>query len=130
MNSSLERSKWLVKHSGTASRYLLAITIGLMVTLAGLFFHISTLQDEMQASIREDALWAVYQVDRETMRLRESFNAGLAADGTRPASDDSLSLRYDILYSRLTVLLKSDYGDYFEDNPVIQETSFLDWSRR
>ena len=121
MNSSLERSKWLVKHSGTASRYLLAITIGLMVTLAGLFFHISTLQDEMQASIREDALWAAYQVDRETMRLRESFNAGLAADGTRPASDDSLSLRYDILYSRLTVLLKSDYGDYFEDNPVIQD---------
>ncbi|MAW88632.1 MAG: hybrid sensor histidine kinase/response regulator [Phyllobacteriaceae bacterium] len=121
MNASLERSKWLVKHTGSASRYLLAVTIILMVTLAGLFFHISTQQDEMQASIREDALWAVYQVDREAMRLIDSFDAGVAADGSRAASDEGMALRYDILHSRLGVLLKSSYGEYFEDNPVIRQ---------
>lgn len=121
MNAALERSTSLVRHTGSASRYLLGVTVILMVALAALFLHISMRQDEMQASIREDALWGVYTLDREAMRLINSFNAGLAADGSRSAGDGGMALRYDILYSRLAVVLDSSYGQYFRDNPVIRQ---------
>ncbi|PHP67342.1 hybrid sensor histidine kinase/response regulator [Zhengella mangrovi] len=124
MNASLAKSRWLVKHSGKTSRYLLAVTIILMVALAGLFLHISTRQDEMQSSIREDALWAVYQVDREATRLMETFAEHLDGSGRVMAgADDALTLRYDILYSRLSVLQRASYGDYFHANTTIQTLS-------
>lgn len=107
MNSRLAHSNDAVRRAGRATRYLLLIALALMVVLAGLFGYLSLRQSAMEDSIREDALWAVYQLDRETRSLGQLLR-------DRDATAQEISLRYDILYSRLSILSNTRYAPYFE----------------
>jgi len=60
-------------------------------------------QAEVDSSVREDAVWAVYQLDRETVKLDAALSDYVASPTPENAAD--VALRYDILYSR-TVLLR------------------------
>ena len=50
----------------------------------------------------EDAVWAVYQLDRETVKLDAALSDYMADPTPRLAGE--VALRYDILYSRTTLL--------------------------
>jgi signal transduction histidine kinase/DNA-binding NarL/FixJ family response regulator/HPt (histidine-containing phosphotransfer) domain-containing protein len=107
-------SREAVSRAGGATRYLIALSLGLMVALVGAFFHLSSRQKSMEDSIREDALWAVYQLDREARTLSEKLaNARETSDS---ATLNGLTIRYDILYSRLSILDNGKYAPYFEQN--------------
>lgn len=69
MSENLNRSREAVRRTGGATKYLLALSMLLMFALAAAFAHLSNRQNALQDSIREDALWAVYQFDREARSL-------------------------------------------------------------
>ena len=56
----------------------------------------------MDSSVREDAVWAAYQLDREIVKLDAAFSDYTAAP--TPARAAEVALRYDILYSRAALL--------------------------
>lgn len=86
------------------------VLVGLSILLGSVvvttFSALGTRHRATDESVREDAVWAAYQLDREAKKLAfavheltEEPSAALLADVT---------LRYDILYSR-TTLLTSDH---------------------
>ncbi|MAZ16101.1 MAG: hybrid sensor histidine kinase/response regulator [Ahrensia sp.] len=95
-----------------ASALLLAVLIGLFALL---YQNQNTLRD----SVREDAIWGVYQLDRETRKLGASLHNYINDPATGAKALDQIGLRYDILYSRLNVLENAKYQDYFTDNPEV-----------
>lgn len=119
MSENLVRSRDAVRQTGGATKYLLALSVLLMFALAGVFAHLSNRQNTLQDSIREDALWAVYQFDRESRTLSQSLTRYLAL--SRPALEENkaLTLRYDILYSRLSILDNGKYESYFEQSEPV-----------
>jgi len=72
----------------------------LTVNLIALLFALDERQQAATAAAREDAVWAAYQVDREAAKLHEV----LLRIGTEQATIEELTTRYDVLYSRTTVL--------------------------
>ena len=68
-------------------------------------------QSDLQAGIREDAVWATYQLDRETMRLASELDRLLA--GVEDATLDTVSLRFDILFSRVRPIEAGHYPESF-----------------
>jgi signal transduction histidine kinase/DNA-binding response OmpR family regulator len=59
-------------------------------------------QAEVDGSVREDAVWAVYQLDRETVKLDAALSDYMAEPTPRVAAE--VTLRYDILFSRTALL--------------------------
>ncbi len=95
--------------------------VGLSILLGGvvmaMFSALGTRHRATDESVREDLVWAAYQLDREAKKLasavqdlREGFSAQRRAD---------VGLRYDILYSRTTVLISNHYRTKFGQTPEI-----------
>lgn len=61
-------------------------------------------QHLLTQTVREDAVWAAYQIDSEAKKLRLSLNAELS-----PQSANEIALRYDILFSRAELLSGQNY---------------------
>ncbi|WP_148039909.1 hypothetical protein, partial [Marinomonas rhizomae] len=59
-------------------------------------------QKIVMSAVEEDALWAAYQLDRETLKLRNSLKL-LEDDFSEKRLSDA-RIRFDILYSRVNVL--------------------------
>lgn len=83
----------------------------LFVTVVLSFLAINERSAIVAQSIREDALWASYQLDREVVRLLSELNA--ARLSATPAAIDALSTRFDILYSRIGMLTQGHYAERF-----------------
>ena len=111
MKADFAASREAVRKAGRTTRYLIALSVGLMLALAGAFLHLSSRQNSLQDSIREDALWAVYQLDREARTLSERLH-GVSETADGPTLK-SLTTRYDILYSRLSILDNGQYAPHF-----------------
>jgi signal transduction histidine kinase/HPt (histidine-containing phosphotransfer) domain-containing protein/ActR/RegA family two-component response regulator len=112
----LSASRAAVRKAGLATKYLLGIAVVLMMALAVAYTYLSTRQQALQDSIREDALWAVYQLDRETRALSGSIVRAVAEPAIAPEAVRDLALRYDILYSRLSILDNAKYQNFFENS--------------
>lgn len=69
-------------------------------------------------AVREDALWAAYQTDREAVRLLEILREAAIRPEAVALSD--IVLRFDILYSRHEVMEDSDFAAKFRDDPRIK----------
>jgi signal transduction histidine kinase/HPt (histidine-containing phosphotransfer) domain-containing protein/ActR/RegA family two-component response regulator len=110
----LAASRQAVRTAGLATNYLLGIAVVLMLALAAAYAYLSSRQQALQDGIREDALWAVYQLDRETRVLGGTMVRVQATGADDAASLKDLTLRYDILYSRLSILANAKYQRFFE----------------
>jgi signal transduction histidine kinase len=84
------------------TKALLGLSGLLLVSCVVLLTLLLDRQDEVDGSIREDAVWAVYQLDRETVKLDAALSDYMADPTPRLAGE--VALRYDILYSRTTLL--------------------------
>jgi signal transduction histidine kinase/DNA-binding NarL/FixJ family response regulator len=91
----------IVVHSLRA-RALLSLSGLLLVSCIVLLTLLLDRQAELDSSVREDAVWAVYQLDRETVKLDAALSDYVA--GPTPQKAAEVALRYDILYSRTTLL--------------------------
>jgi signal transduction histidine kinase/CheY-like chemotaxis protein len=73
------------------------------------------------ASVREDAMWAAYQTDREVVRLGEALHG--ASHRPVDAPVDDILLRFDILFSRHVVMEEADLASKFRNDPRLIEPS-------
>ncbi len=101
------------------NRILRPINIGrIILTLAGLLLLLNLVnifgvlgeQSRIQQeAIREDTVWAAYQLNREASQLYEA----LRDDAAGPGWTDNVVERYDILYSRTGLLTEGQMGARF-----------------
>ncbi len=99
----MSRAVPLFRRRLAVSMVLLAgISLVIFVTLAVMFAKLVERQRGVETSIRENALWATYQADRESGRLTESLARAMIERS--PEALDLVVLRYDVLYSRASLL--------------------------
>ena len=118
MSPELRSSREAVRKAGRATRYLIVVSVLLMAALAGVFVYLAVGQNALRDSIREDALWSVYQLDREVRMLSQSVDRASLFPSDASIMK-KLGLRYDILYSRLSILDSTKYGPYFVKVPPL-----------
>ncbi|PWE54887.1 hybrid sensor histidine kinase/response regulator [Metarhizobium album] len=95
--------------------FSVALLLGLAFMAVDIVKRYSTLQD----GIRENALWSVYQFDREARRLHELVHLYLAQGPQSGIAVKTLTTRYDILYSRMNILEQANFERQFVLNPEI-----------
>jgi signal transduction histidine kinase/CheY-like chemotaxis protein len=92
---------------------LLAVLAVVFITAAiAVFGLIVKEQHDIRSSIQEDALWASYQLDRETMKLVRAIDQ--AHRHGVGAAIGNISLRFDILYSRMDLLENGAFPTRFK----------------
>ncbi len=89
---------------GASIAALTFLSIMLASAIIAMFLGLVDRQAAMTQSVRENALWAAYQADREASQLRES----LARHDLAGAE-----LHYDILYSRVALIGSGQYAVSF-----------------
>ena len=86
---------------------LVAASLLLLATVLATFLSINERNRLMADSVREDALWAAYQLDRETQKLILAIHE---YEETRSQSfRDGMLQRFDILFSRAALLSNGEY---------------------
>jgi signal transduction histidine kinase/DNA-binding NarL/FixJ family response regulator len=98
-------SRVVTRRVGISIIVLTVLSVGLLVATVWLFIGLRDSRDAVARSIREDAVWAAFQTDREAARLLESVLTARVSGNT-----DDISTRYDLLYSRLGLLKSGKYG--------------------
>ncbi|MGR3496424.1 ATP-binding protein [Citreimonas sp.] len=86
-----------------------AACVGVFIAIATIFAGVQARQNSFDASVREDALWAAYQADREVARFIDHLHAARRDPTDRHLAD--VLLRYDILYSRASILRQGKFAD-------------------
>lgn len=104
---------------GTVAFVLQTVSAALLIVLLVLFVDIARQYRIMEDGVRENSLWSVYQLDREVRQLNHSLAAVQHDDGNIQLLDE-LSLRYDILYSRVSLLDQAKFGTYFSGDDRIR----------
>lgn len=104
---------------GTVAFVLQTVSAVLLFVLLILFVDIARQYRIMEDGVRENSLWSVYQLDREVRQLSQSLSA-VQGDPQNPQRLDELSLRYDILYSRVSILDQAKFGTYFSGDEKIR----------
>ncbi len=120
MSRRLFKLRRLVSRRIGASIILLAVASAvLLVATVWLFASLSERQDSVAQSVREDAVWAAFQADREASRLIE---VALDPVGATP---ERLTLQYDLLYSRIGLLGGGKYVIAFGKAPGVSDSAAL-----
>lgn len=108
-----------LKAAGKKTVVLQAIAVVFTCILLLLFTDLARRYRLLEDGIRENAIWSVYQLDREARSLSYQLKDMVRDTSIDEKKVKGLGLRYDILYSRLTVLRESRFDDAFEkDNSV------------
>jgi signal transduction histidine kinase/ActR/RegA family two-component response regulator len=97
---------------------LVAASLVLLLTVIATFMAINERQRAIADSVREDAVWAAYQLDREAAKL-ESALMGMRHQKA-PRNARAVVSRYDILYSRTGLLSGGNYAIKFNSNPDLR----------
>ena len=93
----------------------------LSVNLIVLLFALDERQRAATAAAREDAVWAAYQVDREAAKL----HAVLLRFGGGQVAINEVTTRYDVLYSRTTVLGGGQLDEIFRDPDLAEPAAVV-----
>ncbi len=104
---------------GTVAFVLQTVSAVLLIVLLVLFVDIARQYRIMEDGVRENSLWSVYQLDREVRQLSHSLSS-VRHDEQTPQTLDELALRYDILYSRVSILDEAKFGTYFSGDEKIR----------
>lgn len=91
---------------------LIGLGVIMVATTIYLFVHLRDRQQSVLESVREDAMWAVFQTHREASRLIEAV---LHAQ-VEPSQDTlaTVSLNFDLVYSRMTLLDAGVFAEPFQ----------------
>lgn len=104
---------------GRATFVLIALGVLLIVVTAHLLVGLRDRQQSIADSVREDAMWAVFQTDREASRFIEAIHLA-QADTTADTLSD-IRLRYDLVYSRGVLLAGGNFDGVFRESDVLSE---------
>ncbi|MEI5667857.1 ATP-binding protein [Bosea sp. CCNWLW174] len=83
---------------------LASLSVFLCGAAAVTFGTVRDRQHLLSQTVREDAVWAAYQIDSEAKKLRLALTAPLTYQ-----SANDIALRYDILFSRAALLSGQNY---------------------
>ena len=111
MSDPIARSQDAVKLASKAAKVLLISSAVLLLALAAIFATIIARQDSLRDSIREDRLWATYQFDREARTLDNMVDHYVKSPAVPSPDPQEMGKRYDILYSRLTLLDEASFDE-------------------
>lgn len=81
---------------------LSAVALCLVITSGALFMRLLGSERAMDAIVREDAMWAVFQTDRHMRQFHNTARVMVALEDAEFLTE--LVHHYDILYSRVTLL--------------------------
>ncbi|RUR37754.1 ATP-binding protein [Vreelandella populi] len=70
-------------------------------------------QENLTQSLREDTAWVVYKLDRDAVQLLNHLLSAVRTPPS-PAAQDELNLRFELLYSRLTLLQEGEVNTLFQ----------------
>nr|WP_244208632.1 ATP-binding protein [Halomonas andesensis] len=70
-------------------------------------------QDNLTQSLREDTAWVVYKLDRDAIQLLNHLLATTRGP-LSPAGQDDLNLRFELLYSRITLLQEGEVSQLLD----------------
>lgn len=113
MTQSLHPGSEIIRRANKATVVMQAFSVVLLVGLAVIFALISHRYSTLQDGIRENALWSVYQLDREARKLHETLHVISVRGEADKAALKEASQRYDILYSRMTILDEGKFDRSF-----------------
>ena len=106
----------ILRQAGTRTAVLQVFSAVLLVLLIFLYVDMWSRQKSLRDGIRENAMWAVFQIDRESRRLSEEVQlAAVRGDASVPTLK-AIAQRYDIVYSRTDLLRKGRFQDFFDQN--------------
>lgn len=114
----VNRSGDIMRKAGSTTVILQMLSAVLLFILIVLFVDTSRQFRVLQDGVRENAVWSVYQLDREARALDYSL-AELRRQAPSRALIDELALRYDILYSRAELVKDSKFGNYFSGDAKV-----------
>nr|WP_298056560.1 ATP-binding protein [uncultured Halomonas sp.] len=77
-------------------------------------------QENLTQSLREDTAWVVYKLDRDAVQLWNYFLAVTRGPLT-PAAQDELNLRFELLYSRITLLNEGEVNSLLREVDTASE---------
>lgn len=103
---------------------LLTVGVVLTVILTGVVMLFSSLMEQervMRDSVREDAIWAAYQLSNESNQLYLAIDA--AQHALSRDNLEALLKRFDVLYSRASFLIEGRYAVKFNGDPNVTQTS-------
>jgi len=83
-----------------------------LLTALTLLVILQNREQEVQTAERDDVLWATYQLDRENLKLNSLLNRYQYQQN--PKVWEEARLRFEILYSRVTVLRHGQYNHLIE----------------
>ena len=104
---------------GRAMGILIGIGLILVLVTTLLFLKLQERQGFAAASVREDAMWAVFQTHREAAKLIEAVYLA-SADPTLEALD-TITQRFDLVYSRGTILRGGYFATRFTDSETLNQ---------
>jgi signal transduction histidine kinase/DNA-binding NarL/FixJ family response regulator len=102
-----------IRKASRTTAVLQAFAVILLLGLAYLLTDISSRYSSLQDGIKENALWSVYQLDREARRFHEQLHLALAKKDFSGSAIKEVSTRYDILYSRVNILRQGKFDEQF-----------------
>ncbi|WP_249978302.1 ATP-binding protein [Vreelandella olivaria] len=77
-------------------------------------------QDNLTQSLREDTAWVVYKLDRDTVQLLNHLLAATRGP-LSPVMQDELNLRFELLYSRITLLKEGEVSSLLQSISAARE---------
>lgn len=116
--SSVRKRTFRAISIGWVTSILIVLGILMVGTTINLLTNLRDRQQSVVQSVREDAMWAVFQTHREASRLIQSI---LAAElNPSQAKLDTVSLHFDLVYSRMTLLNSGIFAETFRGSDALQ----------
>lgn len=118
-NASASQAASLLRYP---RRFKLVAIIAVLLLAAALV--VATLaawrQENLTQSLREDTAWVVYKLDRDAVQLLNNLLA-VTHEPPTPAVHDELNLRFELLYSRITLLNEGEVSTLLQEIDTARE---------
>ncbi len=92
---------------------LTTVSVVIFTAIVWMFIGLNERQKVILESVREDAVWAAYQTEREAERLLHAL-----ADDRSVEGKANITRRFDLLYSRAALISQGAYAAVFEQGKM------------
>lgn len=120
INAAVKASQRNSRGRGGIALTLQVISALLLAMLIYLIVDIGRQYKILEDGVRENAVWSVYQLDREARQVNHAI-AKLGGRAPTAEAMAELALRYDILYSRVSLVDQSKFGAFFSEDKQVRQ---------
>lgn len=122
MITGLSPDGGIIRTAGKRTLLLQVVALVLAGILVMMFWDLSRRYRLLEDGIRENALWSVFQLDREARTLGFELSQVVEHQQLDKAALKNLSLRYNILYSRIKIIQESQFEASFAQDSEMRRT--------